>query len=127
SMDHQEGNDIPREYTAQAGFNLALGAKSKFELTPSAITTFSQNTVKYSPAVFLKHRNSYMVGASFRNLNMLTAHGGVLVGHHFRFTVAAGVPTSSDMRALGNIGYVQTGFRYQFGNRDRKTTPFQYE
>lgn len=117
--------DLQREYHLTSGFDLDV--TKKLTLSPSGTLELNAKNLEITPGTFAKYNNQYLLGVSYRNLNVVAVHAGWLMADHMRVLVAVGTPTDADLLNYGRIAYVEAGLRYQFGKRTHKTSILVYD
>jgi len=99
---------LPREFIVSVGGN--INVSNNFSFHPS----FNMSIVKgienklstYSPAITCSFKNSYFVGLSYKDLNKITVHAGVVALNRVSLSVLYSLPTFAMSNDFGSPAYI---------------------
>jgi len=109
---------IPRELNVSTGGKIKIC--NNFAIHPSLclsyISRFKGKLSSLSPSITGSFKNNYFLGLSYKDLNKITAHAGVIAFNCVSLSVAYGISKNTDLEGFGYPAYIGGDLRINIKN-----------
>ena len=106
-------------------FNISTGGKinidNNFSINPSLnmniVWGYGGKLSTFSPALFGSFKNKCFLGVSYKDMNKITVHAGVMAFDFVSLAVAYGISTNKDLDGFGYPAYIGGDLRINIKNQ----------